>query len=187
MSEIIIRVLSVLLVLQLAKLAGFNPIITTASLKNTEALKRQGATHVLDRNLAEDALIAEVQKITTKPIKVAFDSISSHQTQNFSYKLLASGGTLVIDEHADVEKVVADKRFINVLANANFPATRELSASLFPHIFTLLEEGSIKVSTSGFRAIVGLLTTLVAAFCRDPPQRTERSGRWPEETRERRQ
>lgn len=138
--------LIVLPAIQLAKLAGFDPIVTTASLKNTDALKKQGATHVLDRNLAEDALVAEVQKITTKPIKVAFDPISSHQTQNVSYKILGSGGALVVDEPEDVDEVVADKRLVRVLANANLPATRELGASLFSKIFALLEEGLFKVS-----------------------------------------
>ena len=138
--------LSDILAIQLAKLAGFDPIITTASLKNVETLKNQGATHVLDRNLPEDALVAGVQEITNKPIKVAFDSISSRQTQNVSYNLLGPGGALVVDEQEDVEKVVADKRLVHVLANAHFPATRDVGASLFPKIASLLEEGIIKVS-----------------------------------------
>ena len=49
-------------VIQLSKLSGFNPIITTASLHNTDALKEIGATHVLDRNLPSDALFAEIKR-----------------------------------------------------------------------------------------------------------------------------
>lgn len=89
-------------------------------MKNTEALKSLGATHVLDRNLAEDALVAEVRKITSKPIKFAFDSISSRETQNTSYKLIASGGALLIDNYPEIENVVADKRLAHVLANGNY-------------------------------------------------------------------
>lgn len=153
-------------------------------MKNTEALKSLGATHVLDRNLAEDALVAEVRKITSKPIKFAFDSISSRETQNTSYKLIASGGALLIDNYPEIENVVADKRLAHVLANGNMPATREVSASLFPKIYDLLKDGSIKVSTSASVAGFKSLTTSVAESCRDPPQRTEWSRRGPQETRE---
>ncbi|KAI0726829.1 hypothetical protein C8Q72DRAFT_796397 [Fomitopsis betulina] len=66
--------------------------------------------------------------------------------QNFSYKILGSGRTLVIDEHADIEKVVANKCLLNVLANTKILATQELSASLFPKIYTLLKEGSIELN-----------------------------------------
>ena len=145
MSRFVI-VLSAVPAIQLAKLAGFDPIITTASLKNTQALVKQGATHVVDRSLPQDALVAEVQKITNKPIKVAFDSISSHETQNVSYKLLGPGGALLVDEQEEVENVAADKRIVRVFANANLPATREVVASLFPKLTALLEEGAIKVS-----------------------------------------
>ncbi|KAI0724716.1 hypothetical protein C8Q72DRAFT_857227 [Fomitopsis betulina] len=115
------------------------PIITTASVKQTQTLKRLGATYVRDRNLAEDALVTEVQKISTKPIEVAY-SISSRQTQKFSYKILASGGALLIDNYPEVENVVVDKRLAHVLANANLPATRELSASL-PNSVEILPNG----------------------------------------------
>ena len=63
--------------LQLAKLSGFSPIITTASLKHVETLKSLGATHVIDRNVSGSALASEISVITQNaPIKYVVDSIS---------------------------------------------------------------------------------------------------------------
>ncbi|KAF9555139.1 GroES-like protein [Agrocybe pediades] len=90
--------------LQLAKLSGFSPIITTASSKHADNLKRLGATDVLDRNLSGRELKAEIDKITGgKPIKYAFDSISSAATQQVGVEILSPSGTL-----ATVLPVVVD-------------------------------------------------------------------------------
>ena len=60
------------LAVQLAKLSGFLPIITTASLKHAESLKCLGATHVIDRNICYSALASEIASITqNRPLKYA--------------------------------------------------------------------------------------------------------------------
>lgn len=122
-------------------------------MKQTQTLKRLGATYVRDRNLAEDALVTEVQKISTKPIEVAY-SISSRQTQKFSYKILASGGALLIDNYPEVENVIVDKRLAHVLANANLPATRELSASLVPKNFPPCWRKALSLVPRSYRGLV---------------------------------
>ncbi|KZT64849.1 GroES-like protein [Daedalea quercina L-15889] len=131
-------------VIQLAKLAGFGPIVTTASLRNTESLKKQGATHVLDRNLPADSLIGEVQKITSAPFKVAYDAVSLPETQNVSYRILAPGGTLVLVLAEEVENKTEDKRVVNTYGNTNVPVNRKLGASLYSKVTSLLETGAIK-------------------------------------------
>ena len=75
--------------IQLAKLSGFSPIITAASLKNAEVPKYYGAMHVLDRSLTNDALTAEVSKIAGEPISLVCDAISLAKTQAAGYALLA--------------------------------------------------------------------------------------------------
>lgn len=136
------------LVIQLSKLAGFSPIITTASLRNADNLKSQGATHVLDRNLSDDALLAEVQKIATAPIKLVFDAVSEPKTQKVAYKAVAPGGTLAIVLVPAVEAVDPEKRIVQTQGNTNIPQHRKLGASLYSKVTALLEEGALKVSAT---------------------------------------
>ena len=87
--------------IQMAKLQGFSPIITTSSLKHEEWLKSLGATHVLDRRLAPEAILAELQKITGgAPIEYVYDAISLPDTEPLAYDALAPGGALtVVNDH----------------------------------------------------------------------------------------
>ncbi|OCH89714.1 GroES-like protein [Obba rivulosa] len=135
-------------VIQLAKLAGFNPIITTASVKNTELLTSLGATHVLDRKLASDALVAQVAAISQASIEVVFDAISLAQTQNAAFDILAPTGQVVIvtpDQIDAARKAAAPrKKVVSVLGNVNAPGRREAGRSLYAKVTELLEEGTIK-------------------------------------------
>ncbi|TFY64053.1 hypothetical protein EVJ58_g2887 [Rhodofomes roseus] len=152
-------------VIQLAKLAGFSPIITTASLRNTESLKGQGATHVLDRTLPKDALVAEVKKITSAPVKVAYDAISEADTQNAAYTILAPGGALVLVLNESVENKTDDKRVVPVFGNTNVPANRKLGVSLYSKLTALLADGAVKpnpveVLPNGLQGIIAGLEKL---------------------------
>ncbi|OCH83896.1 GroES-like protein [Obba rivulosa] len=133
--------------IQLAKLAGFSPIITTASLKNTQLLQSLGATHVLDRNLPSDALLVEVAKIAPT-IDIVYDAISLTPTQNPAYDIVAPGGilVLVLPDQIDVAKKSAapDKKVVNVYGNVNAPDRRKAGQSLYAKLAALLEEGVIK-------------------------------------------
>ena len=80
-------------VIQLARLGGFSPIITTASLHNKSYLESLGATHVVDRSAP---LGPAIQSITAKPITVIFDTISLAETQNPAWDALAPNGKLVL-------------------------------------------------------------------------------------------
>jgi len=155
--------------LQLAKLSGFSPIIATASPHNASYLKELGATHVLDRNLSADAIRAEVAKITSAPVEVAYDAVSTADTQNAAYSLLAPGGAVVIVLQNAVEeaKQSSDKRIVHVFGNVNVPQNRDLGASLYSKLTTLLADGSLKpnrveVLPNGLQGIIGGLEKLKA-------------------------
>jgi len=135
--------------IQLAKLAGFSPILTTASLHNTDLLKSLGATHVLDRNLPADALLAEVTTITGgAPVEIAYDAVSLPQTQNAAFDVLAPGGqlVLVLADAIDAAKKSAapSKKTVNVYGNVNAPDRRKTGQSLYAKLTGLLQEGAIK-------------------------------------------
>ncbi|TFK77636.1 GroES-like protein, partial [Polyporus arcularius HHB13444] len=130
--------------IQLAKLSGFSPIITTASLKNAVLLKSYGATHVLDRNFSADALRAEVTKLAGGLVSVVYDAISTPETQNAAYGLLAPGGKLLIllpgavTETSEGRTVSQIQGVVQVSHNADF------GKALFGALPGLLESGDIK-------------------------------------------
>ncbi|TFK79446.1 GroES-like protein, partial [Polyporus arcularius HHB13444] len=132
------------LVIQLAKLSGFSPIITTASLKNAGLLKSYGATHVLDRNLSADALHAEVTKLTGGPVSVVYDAISTPETQNAAYGLLAAGGKLLVLLPEAVTETSEGRILSQVQGTVQLPHNAELGKALFRALPGLLESGEIK-------------------------------------------
>ena len=137
-------------VIQLAKLSGFSPIITTASLKHTNFLKFFGATHVFDRDLGSTELSAEINKVTHIPIQYVFDAISIPITQQIGIDILASGGKLILVEAlASAVDVPEDKTVIEILARSRAPSNIELLEHLYhDKISGYIAKGIIKVSLS---------------------------------------
>ncbi|KAF8608438.1 GroES-like protein [Ceratobasidium sp. AG-I] len=70
--------------IQLARIAGFSTIVTTASAQHAEHLKSLGATHVFDRN----ANVKTVQQAFPTPPTLAFNPIGSPETQSFALDVL---------------------------------------------------------------------------------------------------
>ncbi|PCH39324.1 GroES-like protein [Wolfiporia cocos MD-104 SS10] len=156
-------------VIQVAKLAGFSPIITTASLTNADYLRGLGATHVLDRKLSAEQLKAQVSSITSASIQIVYDAISEADTQVAAYDLVSSGGTLVLVLANSIpeSKRASDRKIVNVYGNVNAPDNRATGASLYKQLTRLLENGSIKpnrveVLPNGLQGIVDGLKKLQA-------------------------
>ncbi|KAI0737417.1 hypothetical protein C8Q80DRAFT_1115124, partial [Daedaleopsis nitida] len=85
--------------IQMAKLQVFSPIVTTSSPKHAVYLKSIGATHILDRSLPPDVVLAELPKITGgKPLVYAYDAIAEDTTQNLAYDVLGPGGSLIVTD-----------------------------------------------------------------------------------------
>lgn len=142
--------------IQLLKLSGFNPIVTTASPHNADLLKAVGATHVLDRKLPSEALSTEIKKITDKPFKTIYDAAGTPETQSLGYELLAPGGVLacVRPEPIPAEKMVPEKKAFWMMGNVYHPQNRTFGARLYSKLSSLLEEGALKVR-SGAPALHG--------------------------------
>ena len=133
---------------QFAKLSGFSPIITTASKHNEEYLKSLGATHVIDRNSPLSSLPATVHEITDKPIMYAADAISTPETQNALYDVVAAGGSLLIDTQnaIDKAKIESGEKFVaQVYGDVQHPPEQPCGRALYAAITGLLERGEIKV------------------------------------------
>ncbi|KAB5588209.1 hypothetical protein CTheo_8349 [Ceratobasidium theobromae] len=79
-------ILTPFLAIQLARIAGFSPIVTTASAQHSDYLKSLGATHVLDRN----ADAKTIQSVFSTPVSLVYDSISAPTTQSVAYDVLTT-------------------------------------------------------------------------------------------------
>ncbi|KJA20536.1 hypothetical protein HYPSUDRAFT_188618 [Hypholoma sublateritium FD-334 SS-4] len=144
--------------IQLAKISGFSPIITTASLKNTEHLQSIGATAVLDRSLSTTELTNQIAKITTAPIKAVFDTVSSDSTQQTGVDILASGGKLAV-VLPPTAKVPQDKSLVHSLGLLRAPPNVGLLETFYHDLISdFIEKGwlkpnNIEVLPNGLAAI----------------------------------
>ncbi|KAM5538085.1 hypothetical protein V8D89_008282 [Ganoderma adspersum] len=155
-------------VIQFARLSGFSPIITTASLHNAPFLQTLGATHVLDRNLPSDQLIAEATKLARGPFEIVYDAISTPDTLGVAYALTARGGSLVVVLPAEelATKAKEDGKHVH-MANGLFiiPANHGIGRTLLDALPSLLVSGDIKpnrteVLPGGLNGVVGGLERL---------------------------
>ncbi|KAH9481154.1 Dehydrogenase azaJ [Psilocybe cubensis] len=153
--------------IQLAKVSGFSPIITTASLRHADALKDIGCTHVLDRNLSSDALNAEISQITTKPIHHVYDSISSDLTQQIAFDILSPGGRIVYVSFPTV-KATEEKQINFAYAKLTIPPnTEHMPAFYHDHVYSFIEKGwitpnNIEVLPNGLAGVIEGLQRLEA-------------------------
>lgn len=119
--------------------------MTTASLQHTEFLKKIGATHVLDRNLATDILKTEIQKITNSPIDIVYDAISLPATQQTGHDLLVPRGNLITVLNLMITKN-DNINHISVAGILRLEQNKEVLGGLYPKLSQFLEQGAIKVS-----------------------------------------
>ncbi|RPD78285.1 GroES-like protein [Lentinus tigrinus ALCF2SS1-7] len=136
-------------VIQMAKLSGFSPIITTASLRNTPLLSSLGASHVLDRNLSPTALMSKLGDITGgTAISFVYDAISLPDTQLLAYTALSSGGTLVLtfpkELPAEPEKASDRKTIVEVFGSLYIPPNRDIAVAMCQKLGGWLESGVLK-------------------------------------------
>ncbi|KAL1940198.1 hypothetical protein VTO73DRAFT_9149 [Trametes versicolor] len=134
--------------IQLAKLSGFSPIITTSSLRHEEYLKSLGATHVLERTLPSSSIEAEVSKLVGgKPVELVYDAISHADTQQLAYDILAPGGHLIIvlPDLVPAEKKNAgdNKAVVSVAGSVQMPENRALGVALYSRLTEWLETGKL--------------------------------------------
>lgn len=142
--------------IQLARLSGFSPIITTASLHNSELLSSLGATNVLDRKLSTAALKEAIANITSTPITLAFDAISLPDTQETAHDILTAGGTLM----TATEPMVANKSDDKVIRFARGwfhpPQNREMGKRFLPVLTQWLADGTIKVCRTSIHGVLDI-------------------------------
>ncbi|EIM91562.1 GroES-like protein [Stereum hirsutum FP-91666 SS1] len=147
--------------IQLAKLSGFNPIITTASPSNTAYCTSAGATHVIDYHTVPYSALGEhiSSTITTKPIRIISDVVSSAESQRACWDILSGHNgngkmsiTLPLAETIKGEmkenlvdgKEGGNKGIYSVFGNGNAPGLQEDGDKLAAALEGWLKEGKIK-------------------------------------------
>ncbi|KAI0366161.1 GroES-like protein [Pilatotrama ljubarskyi] len=137
--------------IQLAKLAGHHPIITTASPHNAELLKSFGATHVLDRSRSNESILAELPTLTGgKPINLTFAAVLDPQALRLGRDALAPGGALALVTAVpyfvpeEISNPGDGKRAGFVYGSGLLPYYRDTTVTLFKQITGWLEKGLVK-------------------------------------------
>ncbi|KAI0359568.1 GroES-like protein [Trametes cingulata] len=153
--------------IQVARLSGFSPIITTASLQNADLLKSLGATHVLDRKLPGETLVKQAVEIAGGYFDVVYDAISTPETLATGYKATAPTGDFVIVLPPPVPGAdeSSQKKIHLAYGYLKDPINQDFSKSFLAKLPQLLEAGDIKpnraeVLTGGLRAVPGGLERL---------------------------
>ncbi|RPD60290.1 GroES-like protein [Lentinus tigrinus ALCF2SS1-7] len=155
-------------VIQLARLSGFSPIITTASLHNAPFLKSLGATHVIDRKLPAEQLKAEATKLGGGLFEYVYDAVSVAETLELGYALTApKGDFMVVLSGAELKAAHPDTDKRIHMAHGLFasPVNHEIGASLLAAVPELFASGDLKpnrpeVLPGGLNGIVGGLERL---------------------------
>lgn len=134
------------LAIQFAKLSGFSPIFTTASLRNTDLLKSLGATHVIDRNTPAASFASEIARFTRAPIALVFDAVATAETQQLGYDVLGEGGQIVVVLQSSIKETPGStKKVSGSFGNVHAPSNRAIGRALAQHLTKLLEAGDIVV------------------------------------------
>ncbi|KAF9002308.1 chaperonin 10-like protein [Cyathus striatus] len=130
--------------IQLAKLSGFSPIITTASLKHESFLKSLGATHLIDRFIPLSSLPGEVFRITSIPIKFVYDAISLKDTQQAGYDILAEGGKIDVVTASQITEKDGSGKIVYVIRSfVSAPQNVTLIKEMYKVVTSLSESGAI--------------------------------------------
>ncbi|KAK7679612.1 hypothetical protein QCA50_017323 [Cerrena zonata] len=132
--------------LQFARLSKFTNIITTGSAHNKDLLLSLGATHFVDRNLSSVELIAQIQRVTGGPVPIVYDSVSTNETQNIAYDLVASDGTLLITTPLAIDqtKLTPNKKVYMTAGFLGLPFYTAIDAELMDVLPGLLDSGVLK-------------------------------------------
>ncbi|EIW58236.1 GroES-like protein [Trametes versicolor FP-101664 SS1] len=139
--------------IQLARIAGHTPIITTASLHNAPLLTSLGATHVLDRHRSKESILAELPALMGgKPLELAVVAMGDAEAMRLGRDALAPGGGLATVAPGPALGLVPEdvvnpgdgKRVGYAFGSVRLPFTEEMGVVLYKQLHGWLEKGLLK-------------------------------------------
>ncbi|EUC62411.1 zinc type alcohol dehydrogenase, putative, partial [Rhizoctonia solani AG-3 Rhs1AP] len=132
--------------IQLARIAGFSPIVTTASTKHTDLLKSLGATHVFDR----DVDTKTIQSVFSTPVSLVVDSISTASTQSLAFDVLTTPSPIpgahlavVLPLVDSIKKKNADNKVTVRLVYGSSHTFRDLSVPFWQNVGKWIKDGRL--------------------------------------------
>ena len=132
-------------VLQLARLSGFNPIITTAAPHNADYCRAAGATHVIDYRATPYASIpAVVKEIAKGPVGIIYDAVSTPDSQRADWEILEPDGSLVVTLRPAVDETRGDRWVVHTYGVARELGNEEFAREMYAALPDLLADGLIK-------------------------------------------
>ncbi|KAI0751385.1 GroES-like protein [Daedaleopsis nitida] len=139
--------------IQIAKLQGFSPIITTSSLKHTDYLKSLGAAHVVDRSLPSETILAELPKLTGgKPIKYAYNTIGG--TPHTTWPTMHLPLAVARDKEAGLAPIKIAKPFASLRLPGNLALGVEVYKRLTEWLITgVVVPNRVEVLPGGLAAV----------------------------------
>jgi len=127
--------------IQVARLSGFSPIITTSSLKHEQYLKELGATHVIDRTAAD--VVEQIKSILPGgTTEVVYDAISEKETQEVVVQLSKPDGKVLLTL-PKIESIDFGNRTA-IYTFGNVHAQRKIGIALYEILLGYLQDGRIK-------------------------------------------
>ena len=149
----------------MARIAGFSPIVTTASVQHIELLKSLGATHVFDRN----ASVKTIREAFPTPVALAFDTVGAASTQQLAFEVLttpspAPGALLALVlglDPAVKEKNTDDKISVHSVYGSTH-MFKDLSVPFYRSVGKWIEEG--KYVPNRVRLVKGGLASVPEAL-----------------------
>ncbi|KAH9918189.1 GroES-like protein [Epithele typhae] len=130
--------------IQVARMAGFAPILTTAAPKHADALRALGATHVLDRALAPSS---------AGGVALAYEAVGDEESQRLAYAALAAhaaAGFVSVTPGAPPEVLAAvaedgdGKRVARAFSSLEVPQNRAVGREVFARLEGWLRDGTVK-------------------------------------------
>ncbi|QRV98335.1 Zinc-binding dehydrogenase [Ceratobasidium sp. AG-Ba] len=131
--------------IQLARIAGFSPIATTASVQHADFLESLGATHVFDR----DVDVKTVQGLFGSSVSLVFDAVSIPSTQKLGTDILKA--STFSDAHfstvqpldPSLQEELKGKATIHHVFAGTPDANKALSVPYWQVLSKWIEEGKI--------------------------------------------
>ncbi|CAE6457693.1 unnamed protein product [Rhizoctonia solani] len=132
--------------IQLARIAGFSHIVTTASSQHANFLKSLGATQVLDR----DASVETIQSAFPAPVALVFDTVSIDSTQSLAFDVLTTPSpvpgarlSVLLNPVDPLKKKNAEGKIVvdHIFGSSQMP--RDLRVSFWKQVGQWIEQGEL--------------------------------------------